>query len=101
VRQSQGQLDLVVDGLGISTALDGSAEHGGTGPQGRASEAEGVHFAMVGGMQRPDVSLLKVAVQRSKSERRLFPSGSGHVDGTTRHQQYNVLRTPYGVLKLS
>lgn len=57
MRQSQGQLDLVVDGLGISTALDRGAEEGGTSPQGRASEAEGVHFAMVGRMQRPDVSL--------------------------------------------
>ncbi len=52
VRQSQGQLDLVVDGLGVTTALDGSAEEGGTSPQGRASEAEGVHFAMVGRMQK-------------------------------------------------
>jgi hypothetical protein len=87
VRQSQGQLDLVVDGLSISTALDRGAEEGGTSPQGRASEAERVHFAMVGRMQRPDVSLLKVALQRSKSDRRLFPSGSGHVDRTTQDQQ--------------
>jgi hypothetical protein len=48
VRQSQGQLDLVGNGLSVPTALDGSAEHGGTGPQGRASEAEGAHGAMDG-----------------------------------------------------
>lgn len=52
VRQSQGQLDLVIDGLSVTTALDGSAEEGGASPQGRASEAEGVHFAMVGRMQK-------------------------------------------------
>lgn len=49
VRKGQGQLDLVGNGLGVSTALDGSAEHGGTGPKGRASETEGVHLAMMGG----------------------------------------------------
>lgn len=48
MRKGQGQLDLVGDGLGVSTALDGSAEEGGAGPQGRASEAEGVHCAMDG-----------------------------------------------------
>jgi hypothetical protein len=49
VRKGQGQLNLVGNGLGVSTALDRSAEHGGTGPEGRASEAEGVHLAMIGG----------------------------------------------------
>lgn len=47
VRESQGQLDLVIDGLSISAALNRSAEEGRTSPQGRAGEAEGVHFAMV------------------------------------------------------
>lgn len=49
MRQDQGQLDLVGDSLGVSTALDGGAEHGGASPKGRASEAEGVHFAMIKG----------------------------------------------------
>ena len=43
VRQSQGQLDLVGDSLGVATALDGSAEGRGTGPQSGTSKAEGVH----------------------------------------------------------
>lgn len=43
VRKGQGQLDLVSDGLSIATALDRSTEHGGVSPQGRTSEAEGVH----------------------------------------------------------
>ena len=50
VREGQGQLDLVGDGLGVSTALDGSAEHGGTSPQSRASKAEGAHCAIGWGM---------------------------------------------------
>ena len=48
VRQGQGELDLVGNGLGVSTALDGGAEHGGTSPKGRASEAEGVHRDVMG-----------------------------------------------------
>jgi hypothetical protein len=67
VRKGQGQLDLVGNGLGVSTALDGSTEDGGTGPQGGASEAEGAHCAMVGDAKAGE-SLLKVALQRSKSE---------------------------------
>lgn len=67
VRKGQGQLDLVGDGLGISTALDGSAEEGRASPQGRASEAEGAHCAM-DGYAKAGGSLLKVALQRSKSE---------------------------------
>ena len=43
MRQGQGQLDLVGDGLSVSTALDRSAEHGGTSPQSGTSKAEGVH----------------------------------------------------------
>jgi hypothetical protein len=66
VRKGQGQLDLVGDGLGVSTALNGSAEEGGAGPQGRASEAEGAHCAMDGDVKAGG-SLLKVALQRSKS----------------------------------
>lgn len=48
VREGQGELDLVGNGLSVSTALDGSAEHGGTSPKGRASEAEGVHREVMG-----------------------------------------------------
>lgn len=46
VRQSQGQLDLVGNSLSVSTALERSAEEGGTGAQGRTSKAKGAHCAM-------------------------------------------------------
>lgn len=57
VRKGQGQLDLVGDSLSISTALDGSAEEGGTGPEGRASKAEGAHCAMDGGAKAECIPL--------------------------------------------
>ena len=54
MRQSQGQLDLVGDGLSVTTALDGSTEERRASPKGRASEAEGAHFAVVDDVQRLD-----------------------------------------------
>lgn len=54
MRQSQGQLDLVGDGLSVTTALDGSTEERRASPEGRASEADGAHFAVVDDVQRLD-----------------------------------------------
>lgn len=54
MRQSQGQLDLVGDSLSVTTALDGSTEERRASPEGRASEAEGAHFAVVDDVQRLD-----------------------------------------------
>jgi hypothetical protein len=46
MREHKGKLDLVVDGLGVASALKRHAESSGTGPEGRASEAKrGHHIA--------------------------------------------------------
>lgn len=66
VRQGQGQLDLVRDGLRVATALDRSAEEGGTSPEGRASETEGAHCAIVGGLNRLVNPLKLVAKGRTR-----------------------------------
>lgn len=38
-----GDADLVGDGLGVRPPLEGDPRNGGTGPEGCAGEAEGVH----------------------------------------------------------
>lgn len=48
VRQGQGKLDLVVNSLGVTSALKRNAESRGTSPESRASEAERAHLAMDG-----------------------------------------------------
>lgn len=51
MRESQGKLDLVGDGLSVASALDRHAEGSGTSPESRASETEGAHLA-IGGWKR-------------------------------------------------
>lgn len=48
MRESQGKLDLVGNGLSIASALDRHAEGSGTSPESRASETEGAHLAIEG-----------------------------------------------------
>ena len=62
VRKGQGKLDLVVHGLSVTSALERSAEGRGTGPEGRASEAERAHLAMDGEETTVMVSLLDLCL---------------------------------------
>jgi hypothetical protein len=48
VRENQGELDLVGDGLSVTAALERYAESSRASPEGRASETEGAHLAIGG-----------------------------------------------------
>lgn len=83
MRKGQGQLDLVGDGLSVTTALNGSTEERRASPEGGAGETKRAHFAVVVDVQGWVIPL-EVALQRSKSERRLFPSGLSRGTGIQR-----------------
>ena len=57
MREDKGKLDLVINGLSVTAALDRHTEGSGTSPEGRASETEGAHRAIEGGGRGGDGSV--------------------------------------------
>jgi hypothetical protein len=72
VREHQGELDLVGDGLSVTPALKGHAEGSRASPESRASETEGAHLAIGGNekvvMRQSPTSDLDCELQRSTSD---------------------------------
>ena len=78
MREGQRKLDLVVDGLSVTSALERNAKGGGASPESSASEAKRAHLCSEewwkGDGDEGQVYPAGSEVQRSTFGCRLFPS---------------------------